>query len=161
MRLLLNAFLFSSIIISTLNAQTNSDSIVVKKIFGGYKFLQNNQPLTVKQLGQTLQYNPEAAKLFQQAKPNVAAATLFALAGGALVGWPVGTALGGGKPSWELAGIGVGLIAISIPFSAGFNKNAKAAVAKFNQGTRTSCFEKRTEFKLIFATNSVGLTIKF
>jgi hypothetical protein len=142
-------------------AQSSYDSITIKKIFGGYKFSQNNQPLTLKQLGETMKSNPEASKLFQQAKPNATAATLFGIAGGALVGWPLGTAIGGGKPSWELAGIGAGLIAISIPFSAGFNKNAKAAVAKFNQGTRTSCLEKRTEFKLTFATHRVGLAIKF
>jgi ABC-type antimicrobial peptide transport system permease subunit len=161
MRSILTSLLLLFVLTSVSYAQSSSDSITIKKIFGGYKFLQNNQPLTIKQLGETMKSNPEASKLFQQAKPNATAATLFGIAGGFMVGWPVGTAIGGGKPSWELAGIGAGLIAISIPFSAGFNKNAKAAVAAFNQGNRTSTLQKRTEFQLALAATSVGLTIKF
>ncbi len=161
MKSILSILIIICLVSSFSSAQSNSDSIATKKIFGGYQFSQNNQALTIKQLGSVLQANPEASKLFQKAKPNATAATIFALAGGALVGWPVGTAIGGGKPSWELAGIGAGLIVISIPFSAGFNKNAKAAVATFNQGTRTSALQRRTEFKLALAANSVGLTIKF
>jgi hypothetical protein len=153
-------FFFFFLIYSTC-AQTHSDPITIKKAFGGYKFLQNNQPLTLKQLGTALQSNPEASKLFQQAKPNATAATIFGFAGGFLVGWPIGTAIGGGKPSWELAGIGAGLIVVSIPFSASFNKKAKAAIDTFNQGIQTSSLHRRTEFKLNVSMSRVGLEIRF
>ncbi len=42
-------------------------------------------------------------------------ANVLAIPGGALVGWTLGTAIGGGDPEWYLAGIGAGLIAIAIP----------------------------------------------
>ena len=37
--------------------------------------------------------------------------------GGFLVGWTLGTALGGGDPDWTVAGVGAGFIALSIPFA--------------------------------------------
>ncbi len=142
-------------------AQSSSDPITIKKIFGGYIFLQNDQPLTLKQLGETMKSNPEAYKLFQQAKSNATVGTLFAIAGGALVGWPLGTATGGGKPSWELAGIGAGLIVVSIPFASASNKKTKQAVSIYNQGNKTSSVSWKPEFKLNLSMNQVGVAMKF
>ena len=156
-------FIFTSAIIflfATSNfAQT--DSIRMKKVFGGYNYFQNNQGLTVKQLGTVLQANPEASKLFQQAKPNGTAATIFGVAGGFLVGWPIGTAIAGGNPSWELAGIGAGLIVVSIPFSSAFNKKTKEAVSIYNQGNKTSSLGRRPELKFNISPNHIGLVMKF
>lgn len=156
-------FIFTSTFLLFFATSTvaQSDSIRMTKVFGGYKYSQNNQPLTVKQLGSALQANPEASKLFQQAKPNGTAATIFGVAGGFLVGWPVGTAIGGGKPSWELAGIGAGLIVVSIPFSSAFNKKTKEAVSIYNQGNKTSSVNWNPEFKLNLSMNQVGVAMKF
>lgn len=30
---------------------------------------------------------------------------ILSYAGGFMIGWPIGTAIGGGKPAWALAGI--------------------------------------------------------
>lgn len=138
-----------------------SDSIRLTKVFGGYKYSQDNKPLTVKQLGLVLQANPEASKLFQQGKPNGTAATIFGMAGGFLVGWPIGTAIAGGKPSWELAGIGAGLIVVSIPFSSAFNKKTKEAVSIYNHGNKTSSLGRRPELKFNLSPNHIGLVMKF
>jgi hypothetical protein len=156
-------FIFTSAFIFLLVASNfaQTDSIRMTKVFGGYKYFQNNQGLTVKQLGIALEANPEASKLFQQAKPNGTAATIFGMAGGFLVGWPIGTAIAGGKPSWELAGIGAGLIVISIPFSSAFNKKTKEAVSIYNQGNKTSTIRKRTELKFNVSPNQVGVVMKF
>ncbi|MBI3218199.1 MAG: hypothetical protein HYZ44_01680 [Bacteroidetes bacterium] len=156
-------FIFTSSFVFLFVAGTvaQSDSIRTTKVFGGYKYSQNNQPLTVKQLGAALEINPEASKLFQQAKPNGTAATIFGVAGGFLVGWPIGTAIAGGKPSWELAGIGAGLIVVSIPFSSAFNKKTKEAVSIYNLGNKTSSANWKPEFKLNLSMNQVGVAMKF
>ncbi|MCE2998191.1 MAG: hypothetical protein ACK5RG_06735 [Cyclobacteriaceae bacterium] len=156
-------FIFTSAFLLFFATSTvaQTDSIRMTKVFGGYKYFQNNQGLTVKQLGVALEANPEASKLFQQAKPNGTAATIFGMAGGFLVGWPIGTAIAGGKPSWELAGIGAGLIVISIPFSSVFNKKTKEAVSIYNQGNKTSTIRKRTELKFNVSPNQVGVVMKF
>jgi hypothetical protein len=156
-------FIFTSAFLLFFATSTvaQTDSIRMTKVFGGYKYFQNNQGLTVKQLGVALEANPEASKLFQQAKPNGTAATIFGMAGGFLVGWPIGTAIAGGKPSWELAGIGAGLIVISIPFSSAFNKKTKEAVSIYNQGNKTSTIRKRTELKFNVSPNQVGVVMKF
>jgi hypothetical protein len=152
-------FIFTSAFIFLFAASSfaQSDSIRMTKVFGGYKYFQNDQPLTVKQLGTALQPNPEASKLFQQAKPNGTAATIFGMAGGFLVGWPIGTAIAGGKPSWELAGIGAGLIVVSIPFSSAFNKKTKQAVSIYNQGNKTSS----VQFKFNLSVQHAGIVMKF
>lgn len=50
-------------------------------------------------------------------------ATAFGLVGGAFIGFPVGQAIGGGDPVWEVALIGVGALAIAIPLSVSANKD--------------------------------------
>ncbi len=145
------------ILLFAISSFAQSESITITKVFGGYKYSQANKPLTVKQLGSVLQANPEASKLFQQAKPNGTAATIFGVAGGFLVGWPIGTAIAGGNPSWELAGIGAGLIVVSIPFNNAFNKKTKEAVSIYNQGNKTSS----VKFNFNLSVQQAGITIKF
>lgn len=45
--------------------------------------------------------------------------------GGGCIGWPLGTAIGGGDPQWAIAGIGAGLIAIGLPLSIIATRRAK------------------------------------
>ena len=51
--------------------------------------------------------NTKALALIQSAKTNQTWAMLLGTAGGALVGFPIGTAIGGGNPEWALAGAGL------------------------------------------------------
>jgi hypothetical protein len=139
--------------------QVKSDSIQVKKK-AGTVFLQNNQNLTPKQLLEITKNNPEAHKLMQKAKTNSDVATVIGFIGGFLVGYPLGTALGGKDPNWSVAGAGAGLIVVSIPFSVGYVKNAKKAVAIYNNGLTKSDLSC-VDVNLGLTANGFGLKIRF
>lgn len=144
---------------SNLFAQNQSDSIEVKKRLGTV-FIQNGRYLTPRQLLDITESNPEAYKEMKIAKTNYDVGTVFGFAGGFLVGWPVGTAIAGGKPNWTLAGIGAGLIVVSIPFSSAYTKHAKNAVNIYNNGIRQTGM-KNFDLKLGLASNGIGLKITF
>jgi hypothetical protein len=86
---------------------------------------------------------------------------MLSCAGGFMVGWPIGTAIGGGDPEWAMAGIGAGLIVIAIPLSLKFNKQAKQAVDTYNGGLFTSSFWDKNELIVSMTGNSVGLVLRF
>ena len=141
--------------------QTVSDSISIKKVFGGYQFYQGEQRLNMNQLVNSMKPNDLAYKLIKSAKSSYSMAMIFSYAGGFMVGWPLGKAIGGGKPSWAIAGIGIGLFIIAIPINQSFNKKAKQAVKTFNGGLQTSSFWDKSELKLSMTGNGIGLTLNF
>jgi len=56
--------------------------------------------------------------------------------GGALIGWPIGAAIAGEKdPPWVLAGIGGGLVAVSISFAVVSASKLEKAVDQHNGAT--------------------------
>lgn len=130
-KLLLLIFVLSIGVVSS-DGQTISEPIRMEKVFGGYKFFQGDKLLTINQLVTTLAPNTEAYKQIKGAKSTYTATMVLATAGGALIGWPIGTAIGAGEPNWILAGVGIGLVAVSIPLSSKFNKQSKTAVDIFN-----------------------------
>lgn len=115
--------------------QISRDTIEIKKTLGTV-FRQNNKNLTPGRLLDITRSNPEAYKEMKIAKNNYDVGFAIGFAGGALIGWPIGTAIAGGDPEWILAGIGAGLIVISIPFSLAYTKHAKKAVKFYNSALK-------------------------
>jgi hypothetical protein len=142
-------------------AQVDSDSISMKKVFGGYQFYQGEQRLNMRQLVNTMKPDPLAYDQIRSAKSSYNLAMVFSYAGGFMIGWPLGTAIAGGDPEWVLAGIGAGLIAITIPISRSFNKKAQKAVDTFNEGLAAMSFWKRSELSVSTTGNGVGLVLRF
>lgn len=142
-------------------AQTASDSITMKKVFGGYQFIQADKKLSVKQLGEALKSNQVAHEQFKSAKSSYTLATVIGSVGGFLVGWQLGTAIAGGEPNWAVGGIGAGLVVVSIPISSSFNKKAKQAVDLYNVGLQSTSFLERTETNFTVTSNGIGLTFNF
>lgn len=145
--------------LSHLFAQEQSDSIIVKKEFGTV-FLKDGTKLSPRLLLELTESNKEAYKEMKIAKQNFDLASVFGFAGGFMVGWPIGTALGGGKPNWAMAGVGAGLIAISIPFSTAYTRHAKNAVRAYNSGLKQLGLNK-AEVKFGLTFNGVGVKIAF
>lgn len=151
------------VIISSFNlamGQTN-DSITMKKVVGGYQFFQGEERLTVNQLVKTMKTNSEAYSLVKSAQSNNTVASVIGGIGGFMVGWNLGTALGGGEPNWGVAGIGAGLIVVSIPISLSFNKKVKKAVETYNRGFQTSSFWDDNKLNLSLKSNGIGLCLSF
>ena len=141
--------------------QTSTDSIAMKKVFGGYQFYQGEKILRMNQLVKAMEPNEQAYKQIKSAQSTYTLASIVGFAGGFMVGWPIGTAISGGEPNWTMAGIGAGLIVVSIPISNSFNKKAKLAVDTYNGGLQTSSFWDKNELKLSMTGNGIGLTLNF
>lgn len=136
--------------------------IEMKKVFGGYKFTQNGKKLTMGNLVKTMETNQQAFELVKKAQSNNTLASIIGFAGGGLIGWPIGTAVGGGDANWTLAGIGAGLIAVGIPISSSANKKVKQAVELYNSSLNSTAYYKfKPEVEIIANGNGVGLTMSF
>lgn len=139
-------------------AQKMTDTIQIeKKLVTTYTLY--GEKLTPRQMLDIMQVNPAAYDIMKKAKRNNDIGQVFGIAGGFLIGFPIGTAIAGGDPNWLLAGIGAGLVGVSIPFSIKYNKNARAAVAVYNDGIRSLGYQE-LEMKLGFTGNGIGLTVK-
>ncbi|MBQ0768142.1 MAG: hypothetical protein KBT58_02550 [Bizionia sp.] len=139
-----------------------AQKIEIEKVFGGYKYTQNGNQMTMKDLVKTMETNQQAFDLIKKAQSNNTLASIIGFAGGGLIGWPIGTAIGGGDANWTIAGIGVGLVAIGIPISSRVNKKTKQAVELYNSSLNATSFnEFKPEFKVIANGNGIGLSMNF
>jgi hypothetical protein len=148
-----------TIMIRTGFSQTVSDSIVTENRLGAV-FKQNGHYLTPAQLQAAVASYPDAVALMQKARNNYGISMVLGAAGGFLVGWPLGTAIGGGDPNWTLAGIGAGLIVLSIPFSSAYGKNARAAVEIYNRELRNQP-GRTLGLRLGYTGNGLRLSLNF
>lgn len=125
---------FLTICITAAFGQSAADSITMTKVFGGYQFYQGENRLTLNQLASTMKLDEQAYKEIKSAKSVYITTMIFSYAGGFMVGYPLGTVLGGGDPNWALAGIGAGLIVVAISLNHSFNKKTKQAIDTYNSG---------------------------
>lgn len=140
----------------------NGQKIEIEEVFAGYKFTQNGNQMTMKDLVKTMESNKQAFYLIKKAQSNETLASIIGFIGGGLIGWPIGTAIGGGDANWALAGIGVGFIAVAIPISSSANKKAKEAVELYNSSLNSTSFYKfKPEFEVIATGNGIGLSMIF
>lgn len=62
-----------------------------------------------------------------------------------LIGWPLGTALGGGEPEWAMAGAGAVVVLAAIPLTSAFRKHAQKAISIYNGEPATRKARIRTD----------------
>lgn len=153
--------LFVFALIITSSATLNAQKIEVKKVFGGYTFSQNEKILNLNQLSELMKNNKQAFDLVKSAKTNQTWGMILGGVGGALIGFPVGTAIGGGDPEWALAGAGAALIVATIPIIKSFNKKTKKAVDLYNADLPSVSYQFQPEFNLNFRGTGLGITMSF
>ena len=154
--LIISIFLIFSV--SASFSQTTQDSITIK----GNRFYQNGEVLSMPQLSNILSANPSAYKMIKEARSSASFAGILSCAGGFLIGYPLGTAIGGGEPKWAMAGIGAGLLIIAIPISSGANKKAKKAVRLYNKSLKPITYQKpKTSFCIENTKNGIGIVMRF
>ena len=150
------------ILVLALTSLSFGQKIEMEKVFGGYKFTQNEKQLSFGEVVNALNNNAEAYQLAKSAKSNYVLSQIISGAGGFLIGWPLGTALAGGKPNWTLAGIGAGLVVVSIPITSGANKKIKKAVDIYNAGFgETSMYHFKPQYHLVFNDKGFGIAMRF
>jgi hypothetical protein len=135
---------------------------ISKGPFGGVKYTQNEELLTMAELEQAMEVNPEAFRLIKKSRTNNTFATVLSFTGGLLVGFPIGTAIAGGDPEWALAGVGAGLIVVSIPISSKSYKQGMQAVSLYNSTINTtSHFHFKPKFRVIANAYGFGCSMHF
>lgn len=140
----------------------NAQKIDIEKVFGGYKYTQNSELQSLNDIATIMASNTSAFELIKRGRTNRSLAAVLGFAGGGLVGWSLGSALGGGKPNWTLVGIGGGLIVTSIPISSRANKKIHQAVELFNASLKPEALNTfKPEIKIITNFNGFGLALNF
>ena len=124
------------------------------------KFYQGTHQLSPKQLLEVCKTNQVAYPEMKKAKTNNDLANVFGGVGGFLIGWPIGQALAGGDANWTLAGIGVLVIGVSIPFSMEFKTHAENAIEIYNNDLDLPS-EPQTSLNLHLSGNSLGIRFSF
>ena len=139
----------------------HAQKIESEKIFGGYKFTRNENTLNLRDLSRIMEDTPEAKDLIKKAKTTTVFTSILAFAGGGLIGWPIGEAIGGGDPNWALAGIGAGLVAVAIPLASSANKKTKEAVDIYNSSLERQTTNFKPELNILATGNGLGLSLRF
>ena len=115
------------------------EPIEMKKGGLGVVYQQDGQTLDRAHMVKQLKHEPSSAKDIRAYTSWTAATTITSLAGGALIGWPVGQAIAGDpEPLWVLAAAGGGLIVVAIPMAVVGDKKLKKGVRAYNEGLRTT-----------------------
>ncbi len=110
----------------------NANEIEIRTNFFGSKFYKGDAIISVNQVLEEMAPNESVYNLMISAKKDYLFTQILTASGGFMIGWPVGTAISGGEPNWAMAGIGAGIIAISIPISSNFKKKAHSAIKQHN-----------------------------
>jgi hypothetical protein len=162
MKRLLLALTFLLAVCFNLHAQSAHGRVDVEKVFAGHRFSQNGHRLSVDEMVALMRENKEAYAKMKAAKSTSTIASILSGAGGFMVGYPVGTHFAGGEPNWTMAGIGAGLIVVSIPISIKFNRQAKSAVDLYHAGLYEARLKQNpTELLLGSTKNGYGLVLRF
>ena len=139
----------------------NAQEITIKKGFGGQQFYQNGEKLSMAQLVKAMEGHDEAYSEITKARSTYTLGMITGGAGGFMVGYPLGTALAGGDPNWVLAGIGAGLIVVSIPITQKFNKQSQSAVNLYNERLKKDSGYKKPELYFGTTENGIGFKLYF
>jgi hypothetical protein len=124
--------------------QENQERTPIKIFKKGlcYRYTYQTKPLrTWADFHAIMRSSPEALSQLNKARINSGLSTGLGIVGGFLIGWPIGQAIGqelfrlrDREPTWVLAAVGGGLVAIGVGFGIGSARQLKKGVDIYNQG---------------------------
>jgi hypothetical protein len=138
------------------------DTIEIYKPNGGsvqYKYKGEN--LTYDRMKFIVQNNAVATNYLQKAQSSSGLSSVMGYAAGFLIGYPLGTLIGGGTPNWALAGIGCGILLVAIPISSSANNNIRKAVSTFNSQKTLSQTNFDYDLSVGISKNGFGVYLRF
>ena len=154
-------FLLFTLLSLTLNAQKieYSNDNFFKNYF--YKQKGKNEYLKIKDIETIVRTNSEALALVKKGKKLDIISYVPLLTGSALTGITISQLISSDKEiNWTQAGIGVGLIGISIPISKKATKNIIKGIDKYNSSYKSETNDK-VELNLIGDFDSLCFIINF
>lgn len=164
-RFILSIFLILSLTTISGHAQSNEpqgELTYTSSFWTGNKFYYDGLKISSDGVEQIMRSNPNALELLRQGNKQSNGASVVGGIGGILIGWPIGTAIAGGDPVWELAAVGAGISVISAIIYSSANKKIKRSVELYNAGTSTSHSESGIrEINLMVKPTEIGLSFTF
>lgn len=98
------------------------------------RYLQHGERIDTRDMAQQLSELPASRKQMRRAAGLFAGAMMLSIAGGALMGWPLGELAGGNaEPNWKPAYAGIGLFGAGLTLSISSRYQAKAAIRAHNR----------------------------
>lgn len=117
--------------------QAQDSVIQIETTFWGMRYLQDDHQLSFKEVGVMLASSPEAYAEYRKARTSYVVGNLLGFAGGALIGYSVGSALTSSAPHWSVAAVGAGVLLAAVPFNNGFHRRIRQAIGIYNNRTAT------------------------
>ena len=119
---------------ASLPKMSTSMPVEIDTGFGTPRYTQQGHAIDAADMGEQLSHEEEAGKYVGRAQGLRVGSTLLSLAGGTMIGVPLGQKIGGNrKPLWALAGVGGACVALTIPLTIGAVASADSAVKAHNR----------------------------
>lgn len=165
MKILLTALFILLVGALQLSAQSTAINIQVKEAFPRYSYKYGELYIDIEEVATILKKDEQAYELVRPAKRNAAVGTGLMYVGVAMIIVPLGEIIKAGS-SFQyygaFAGIGAGLVGISLPFLNKSNKQARQAIELYNSGLSSN---KGNEYKpqIYFGStrSGTGLSLQF
>lgn len=133
------------------------DEIIVQKRGLTFAYYHNGRQLRNNELLYLLDDNPEAKKELKKAHRNMMPARVLSYTGGLILAYPISAHIAGGTPSWTMAGIGAGLLFLSLPFTGAVMKREHQAIYVYNGGLQ---YAAKPRVNMEFGYEQKGATLK-
>lgn len=161
-KILFPVILITLFLSQSLYAQSDKRIELESNFFTGMKYYQNGQKITPTRASEIIKSNPTASALLKSSNKQAGGATVVSAIGGVLIGFPLGTAIGGGNPNWAIAGAGAAIVVVSAVIYSSAAKKAENAVEIYNSGLASSLNKSsKTEVRLLATPTQVGLSVSF
>lgn len=110
----------------------NAQQLRMERGFGSVRFYLDSTELAVRQLREVLAKEPMALETFKKARTNLTFASILGATGGFLIGFQIGTLIGGGEPDWAIAAGGAALIVAGIPLQRKSYRQSEESLNLYN-----------------------------
>jgi hypothetical protein len=144
------------------HATVVKDTLEIIRKSLGYQYKYKGEILTLSQIGTILEKNTASAELYKSAKSSSGILNVLSFAGGFCIGYGLAPVLYGKQPDLALAGIGCGIIAVTIPITRSAENKLKRGVDIYNSNrTQAMVTPVQYEIKLAMIPNGIGVAFQF
>ena len=121
--------------------------------------MQDGTRLTPVKVREVMSGNSEALKTYNSGQALGTAGIIFSGIGGGLIGWDLGTRLGGGEGNGTLLAVGAAGIGVGLVFAFIGDANVKKSVTLYNSKLSGNTLSYQVNFG--FTQTGVGFSMRF
>lgn len=156
------SFLFYLLICISVFSQNTNDSIQIIKTSTNYRYLQQGNVLSLRQMTQIMKPDKEATMYLKSAKISTGISALLECSGGFLIGYQIGTIIAGKGANLSMLAVGIGLWVVDIPINIATKRNLFKAIHHYNSYKSKNSLSSNTyDFHMGISQNGIGITLEF